>query len=194
MSAQTNSTLVSALWPESRGDVLRLGAVVVLGTLLLTASAKIQVPFWPVPMTMQTYAVLAFAALAGWRLGAATLLAYLAEGAMGFPMFAGTPTTGIGLAYMTGPTGGYLAGYLAAVLVIGMLAERGWTRTKFGMATTLLAGELAILGLGWAWLAFGLGAQKAAIVGVVPFLAGDALKLILAIGTVNYARRLLALR
>jgi biotin transport system substrate-specific component len=169
-------------------------ALILFGNLLLWASAKAQVPFWPVPMTMQTYVVLTLAVLAGWRLGAATLIAYLAEGAMGFPVFAGTPATGIGLAYMTGAAGGYLAGYLAAVVVIGLLVERGWTRTKLGTATVLLAGELTILGLGWAWLALGLGVQKAAAVGVLPFLAGDALKLVLAIGTVSYARRLLARR
>src|SRR5690606_14969027 len=119
MSAQTNSTLGSALWPESRGDVLRLGAVVVLGTLLLTASAKIQVPFWPVPMTMQTFVVLFLGAALGPRLGALTVLLYLAQGALGLPVFAGTPEKGIGLAYMLGPTGGYLIGFVPAAYVVG---------------------------------------------------------------------------
>ena len=173
---------------------LRRAAAVLLGNCLLWASAKAQVPFWPVPITMQTYVVLTLGALFGWRLGAATLAAYLAEGAVGLPVFAGTPANAIGLAYVTGPTGGYLAGYFAAVLVVGGLADRGWTRTRLGTGMALLIGELAILGLGWAWLAVGLGAQKAAAVGLAPFLAGDALKLVLAIATVGYAQRLVARR
>ena len=171
---------------------VRRAAAVLLGNALLWASAKAQVPFWPVPITMQTYVVLTLGALLGWRLGAATLAAYLAEGAMGMPVFAGTPANGIGLAYMTGPAGGYLAGYLAAVIVVGVLAERGWTRSRVGLASALLAGELAILGLGWAWLAIGLGAQKAAEAGVAPFLIGDALKLSLAIVTIGVAGHRLA--
>jgi biotin transport system substrate-specific component len=168
---------------------VRRAAIVLLGNALLWASAKAQVPFWPVPITMQTYVVLTLGALLGWRIGAATLAAYLAEGAMGMPVFAGTPANGLGLAYMTGPTGGYLAGYLAAVIVVGVLADRGWTRSRVGSAAALLAGELAILGLGWAWLAIGLGAQKAAAAGIAPFLIGDALKLGLAIVTIGFAGR-----
>jgi biotin transport system substrate-specific component len=140
-------------------------------------------------MTMQTYVVLMLGALFGWRLGAATMITYLAEGALGLPVFAGTPANGIGLAYMAGPTGGYLAGYVVAVVVVGMLAARGWTRSALRSTATLLVGELAILGLGCGWLAVQFGWNKVFALGVAPFLAGDALKLILAVTTVSYVGR-----
>lgn len=171
---------------------LMRGAAVMLGSSLLWASAKVQVPFWPVPMTLQTYVVLATGALLGWRLGAATIAAYLAEGALGLPVFAGTPANGLGLAYMSGPTGGYLAGYLAAVLLVGMLAQSRWTRSLIGTAAMLLAGEFTILGLGCCWLAVRFGWEQAFAFGFGPFLVGDALKLALAVVTVSYARPLIA--
>src|SRR5690606_39847996 len=111
MNSQPNATLVSAIWPESRDSLLRLSAIAVLGTLLLTASAKIQVPFWPVPMTMQTFMVLFLGAALGPRLGALTVLLYLTQGAAGLPVFAGTPEKGLGIAYIAGPTGGSLLGF-----------------------------------------------------------------------------------
>lgn len=140
-------------------------------------------------MTMQTYVVLMLGALFGWRLGVATMITYLTEGALGLPVFAGTPAKGIGLAYMAGPTGGYLAGYVVAVVAVGMLATRGWTRSALRSTATLLVGELAILGLGCGWLAVQFGWNKAFALGVAPFLAGDALKLILAVTTVSYVGR-----
>jgi biotin transport system substrate-specific component len=157
---------------------------VLAGSSLLWVSAKVQVPLFPVPITMQTYVVLTLGALLGWRLGGATILAYLAEGALGLPVFAGTPANGLGLIYMAGPTGGYLAGYVAAVLVVGALAERGWTRTLYGTAATMLIGEVAILGLGSGWLVALFGWDKALAFGVGPFLYGDALKIVLAAGSV----------
>src|SRR5712672_4648101 len=87
------------------------GAILVAtGLLLLTLSAKIQIPLWPVPMTMQTYVILVIAMAYGTRLGVATVVAYLLAGAVGLPVFAGTPEKGIGVPYMLGPTGGYLVG------------------------------------------------------------------------------------
>lgn len=170
-------------------------ATVVVGSSLLWASAKIQAPFWPVPVTLQTYVVLLLGALLGWRLGAATIAAYLAEGALGLPVFAGTPANGIGLAYMLGPTGGYLAGYVVAIVAVGALADRGWTRSVRGTAAAMLLGEFAILALGCGWLTVLLGGEKAFAVGVRPFLYGDALKLVLAVasmGAAEPARRWLA--
>jgi biotin transport system substrate-specific component len=168
------------------------GAAVILGSLLLWASAKVQVPFWPVPMTLQTYVVLTLGALLGWRLGAATVAAYLVEGAFGLPVFAGTPANGIGLAYMAGPTGGYLAGYLVAVVIVGLLAANRWRRSILVTATALLMGELAILSLGCCWLAVQFGWQRALSAGLGPFLIGDALKLALATVTATYYDRLTA--
>ena len=167
-------------------------AVVLLGSSLLWASAKVQVPFWPVPMTMQTYVVLTMGALVGWRLGAATVVAYLAEGALGLPVFAGTPTNGIGLAYIAGPTGGYLAGCLVAVVLVGLLAGNPGNRSILNAAAALFIGELTILSLGCCWLAIQFGWERALVVGFGPFLIGDAVKIVIAIGTVAYARHLSA--
>ncbi len=113
---QLPNTLVSAVWP-ARADLggrglasgLRMALLAIVGTALLTASAKLNVPFYPVPMTMQTLVVLMLGAAYGWRLATATVVLYLVEGALGLPVFAGTPALGIGLPYMMGPTGGFLA-------------------------------------------------------------------------------------
>jgi len=95
--------------------LVKIASITILGTLLLTISAKVKIPFYPVPMTMQTFVVIFIGMAFGWKLGLATVFAYLVEGAFGFPVFAGTPEKGIGIAYMIGPTGGYLFGFLVAV-------------------------------------------------------------------------------
>ncbi|MFZ1681864.1 MAG: biotin transporter BioY, partial [Rhizobiaceae bacterium] len=102
--------------------------LVVAGSLALWASAKFQVPFYPVPMTLQTLVLFLIAATYGPRLAVATVGLYLVEGAVGLPVFAGAPEKGIGLAYMAGPTGGYLAGYLAAAGLVSLAVARGWAR------------------------------------------------------------------
>lgn len=168
---------------------LQLGAVL-LGSTLLWASAKVQVPFWPVPMTMQTYVVLSVGALFGWRLGAMTILAYMAEGASGLPVFAGSPANGVGLVYLAGPTGGYLAGYVMAAVLVGRLAESGWDRSVARTALAVLAGEMVILSMGCAWLAAQMGWQKALAFGLGPFLFGDAAKMALATVTISYGRHM----
>ena len=179
MSAPSvNPTLAHRLWPATSGQaVLRTAVLAVFGSLLLWASAKVQVPFYPVPMTLQTAVVLLIGVAYGPRLAAGTLLLYLAEGAVGLPVFAGTPERGIGLAYMVGPTGGYLAGFLAAAVISGWTAERSrhWLTTALG----LLAAIVAIHLLGAAWLATLVGPAKAVSLGVLPFLLGDAVKLAL---------------
>ena len=179
MSAPSmNPSLADRLWPTTEGQaILRAVVLAVFGSLLLWASAKVQVPFYPVPMTLQTAVVLLIGVAYGPRLAAATLLLYLAEGAVGLPVFAGTPERGIGLAYMVGPTGGYLAGFLAAAVISGWTAERSrhWLTTALG----LLAAIVAIHLLGAAWLATLVGPAKAVSLGVLPFLLGDAVKLAL---------------
>ena len=120
----TAPTLINAIWPRETGGLLRLALLAIAGSALMAVSAKIQVPMWPVPMTMQTFAVLVIGMAYGARLAGATLLLYLAEGAVGFPVFA----SGGGIAYMAGPTGGYLVGFLIAAVMVGWLAERGWDR------------------------------------------------------------------
>ena len=106
-------------------ETVRGIVLAVIGSILLTISAKIQVPFWPVPMTMQTFVVLVLGVAYGWRLAGATVLLYLAQGALSLPVFA----AGGGLAYMSGPTGGYLVGFLLAAVAVGWLAERSWARS-----------------------------------------------------------------
>ena len=101
----TQATLADKLWSTDKNvplTVIRNVILAVAGSLLIWASAKIQVPFYPVPMTMQTLVILAIGMAYGWRLGAITVLLYLAEGASGLPVFAGTPEKGIGLVYMMG--------------------------------------------------------------------------------------------
>lgn len=169
-------TLLAALWPSERGGMLRGTALAIAGTLLLTLSAKVQVPFWPVPITMQTFVVLALGAAFGMRLATATMLLYLAEGLIGLPVFAGTPEKGLGLAYMMGPTGGYLIGFVLAAALVGWLAERGWDRSIPHLFAAMLAGHAVIFACGFGWLASLIGTEKAWMLGVVPFFAATLFK------------------
>jgi len=175
-------TLVSVIWPSrTANNILRNVILALAGTALLTLSAKIQVPFYPVPMTMQTFMVLTLGMAYGWRLGGATLLLYLAEGAMGLPVFAGTPEKGIGVAYMLGGTGGYLIGFVLAAALCGWLAERGWDRRFMTTALALLIGNIAIYVPGLLWLGGLFGWDKPILEwGLTPFLLGDLTKLLLA--------------
>ena len=126
-----NGNLFSTVWPKSQ--LLHKAVAVGLGVVILTLASKVQVPFWPVPMTLQTLAVLLIGATAGMRLGVATLLAWLGLGALGAPVFA----TGAGIAYMAGPTGGYLAGFLLAAIIVGYLADKGHGRTILSVLAML---------------------------------------------------------
>ncbi len=178
--ADRQLTLAQSLW--QRGDErLKFLLLAVMGSLALWLSAKIQVPFYPVPITMQTFVVLVVGMAFGWRLGTTTVLLYLAEGMAGLPVFAGTPERGIGLAYMVGPTGGYLLGFLFGAAVVGWLGERGWDRR---IATTLAAmvlGTTIIYVPGLIWLGTTIGWDKPVLeLGLWPFLLGDALKVALA--------------
>jgi biotin transport system substrate-specific component len=171
-------TLSAVLWPENA--MTRSVVLAVLGSLLLWASAKVQLPFYPVPMTLQTLVVLGLGAAYGWRLGAATVALYLAQGAAGLPVFAGTPEKGIGMAYLMGPTGGYLLGFVLAAAVVGWLAERGFDRNPFTMFAAMLLGTATIYIPGLAWLSSLIGMEKAVQFGFMPFLAGDLTKAALA--------------
>jgi biotin transport system substrate-specific component len=178
-SASTASlTLANALWP-ARGTslpALRAAALMVLGTVALWLSAKIQVPLWPVPVTMQTFVVLTLGIAYGWRLAGATMLLYLIEGAVGLPVFAGTWDEGGGYTHLVGPTAGYLIGFVVAAAVVGRLAERGWDRSPVSAAAAMVIGNLVIYGLGLAWLGAQIGYGPAIEHGLLPFLVGDALK------------------
>jgi biotin transport system substrate-specific component len=175
-------TLAASLWPEASGSpILRKLALALGGTVLLGLSAKIQVPLYPVPVTMQTLVVLVLGMGYGWRLGAATLILYLLEGAVGLPVFAGGWSEGGGLHHLYGPTAGYLFGFVIAAGVCGLFAQRGWDRKLWSTALAMVIGNLIIYALGLAWLAFQIGAASAIKYGLLPFLLGDALKI--ALGT-----------
>lgn len=185
----TAPSLAAVLWPaRERPEWMRMAVLAVVGSLLLTVSAKVQVPFWPVPMTMQTYAVLVIGAAYGARLGTATVLLYLAQGLVGLPVFAGA---GAGPAYLIGPTAGYLVGFALAAGLVGWAADRGRGRSFVRMVAAMTAGHLLILALGVAWLAvgFGTGWERAVAVGLTPFWAATALKSALAAATLPLAWR-----
>lgn len=174
-------TLAAAIWPTGRvSPVLRWLLLMAGGLIALWVSAKIHVPFWPVPMTMQSFVVLVIGAAYGWRLGGATLLLYLAEGAVGLPVFSGTPERGIGLAYMAGPTGGYLVGFVLAAVAVGWLAERGWDRHWLPTLAAMALGHVVLFVPGVLWLAYLMGWETAYAAGVAPFWAATALKTALA--------------
>ncbi|MEE3045417.1 MAG: biotin transporter BioY [Pseudomonadota bacterium] len=149
---------------------------VLAGAALITASAKTTVPFWPVPMTLQTMAIMAIALATAPRMAVATMLTYLAAGAVGLPVFAGTPERGIGIAYMMGPTGGYLAGYLVAAGLVGALA-RG--RGAFGRFVVMMGGMVPVYLLGLAGLSAFVPSEKVLALGFTPFILGDTIKIAL---------------
>jgi biotin transport system substrate-specific component len=185
-----SASLIGRLWParaEGLSSPLRAAILAIAGTALLTLSAKAQVPFWPVPMTMQTFVVLVLGAVYGARLAGATVALYLLEGALGLPVFAGTPPAVAGLAYMAGPTGGFLVGFLAAAVLVGCLAERGWDRSFLRLSAVMILGHAVIFAFGLAWLSALMPFAKAWAVGFVPFLAATALKTALAIAAMQAA-------
>jgi biotin transport system substrate-specific component len=188
----TPNTVLAAVLPrEGTARIVANVIAVVAGSLVLWAAAKIQVPFFPVPMTLTTLAIMLIGATYGWRLGLATVALYLLEGAFGLPVFSGTPERGIGLAYMMGPTGGYLVGYLAAVLIVGWFAERGADKSAIRLFGVMLVADAVILALGYIWLASLIGAEAAWTGGVAPFLLGDLLKVAIAALAVPAGNRLL---
>jgi biotin transport system substrate-specific component len=169
--------------------VLRGLILAVLGCGLMVISAKTQVPFWPVPMSMQTLAVLLIGFTYGPRLAAVTILSYLLLGLLDAPVFVGYTA---GPDYFKGPTGGYLVGFLLAAVTLGWLAERGWDRRFTTSVAALLIANALIYVPGVIWLASFLGSVDRAVVGgVVPFLLGDALKLAM-VGSVVLGARFVA--
>ncbi len=190
--AAASRPIVAVLWPirtDGTATVMRAVVLAALGTCFLALSAKINLPLPFVPMTLQTLVVLVIGAAYGWRLGTMTVIAYLTEGAIGMPVFAG-PTGG--LAPLLGPTAGYLFGFVVAAFVTGWLSERGWDRSVPRLFVAMGIGHIVILALGFAWLAFGmrLGVEKAWLAGVLPFLAASAVKNTLGAVLVPATRRL----
>ena len=167
-------------------SVLAQLVLVLAGSALLAISAQIKIPLYPVPVTGQTLVVLIIGMAYGSRLGAATLLAYLVEGGMGLPVFAGG---GAGWATLAGPTGGYLIGFLVAAFLLGLLAERGMGRGPVSTALAMIVGTALIYVFGVTHLSGFIGFEKAVAAGLLPFLYGDALKLIVAAGLMPLAWR-----
>jgi len=172
-------TIMDVIFPRVN---LARDLLLILGFGAVTAlSAQIAFYIGPVPISGQTFAVLLAGALLGSKRGALSQLTYLAAGAMGVPIFAGWMG---GPAVLVGPTGGYLAGFVAAAFVVGFLAERGWDRRIWSMALAMFIGNIVIYIFGLPWLAYWLGhsASESSVLaaGLYPFIPGDALKLVLA--------------
>jgi biotin transport system substrate-specific component len=184
-------TLANTVWPAQSGNarVARNVLLALVGTLALTVSAKVQIPFWPVPMTMQTFVVLLIGMAYGCRLGVVTVALYLLEGALGLPVFAGTPEKGVGLTYMMGPTGGYLIGFVVAAYGCGWLAERGFGRSPLKTLVAMSAGHAVIFLFGVVWLAQLIGIEKAISVGLLPFWAATIVKTLLGVAALPLAWR-----
>lgn len=186
MAAASSSTaLISAALPEKGATRLATQLLLaVAGSLLLIASAKTKVVLGPVDMSLQTLAVLGIGAAYGLRLGVATLLLYMAQGAMGYPVFQSTPEKGLGLAYMLGSTGGYLLGFVAMAAIVGWAVDRGWGRSIVKMLGAMLVAEVVMMALGFSWLSLLIGVEKSWQFGVVPFIVPDLIKVALAAAAV----------
>ncbi|WP_343313813.1 biotin transporter BioY [Brucella sp. BE17] len=155
-------------------------SLALVGTAILTISANIKVDLLYVNVTMQTFALFAISALYGSRLAVATVALYLLQGALGMPVFTGTPEKGIGLAYMVGPTGGYLLSYLVAAWMIGRAADKGLARNPLALGGVMLLAEVVVLAMGASWMAYLFGLEKGIAFGFGAFIVGDVVKLALA--------------
>ena len=158
-------------------SIIKYLFLAIIGSVILALSAKVKIPFWPVPMTMQTFVVLLLGVVYGWKLGLFTVSLYLFEGLVGLPVFAGTPEKGIGLVYFTGPTMGYLIGFLISVSLAGLFSFnngffKNFIKLTFSVSFIYLFGLLWLGTLiGWVKPIFELGAQ--------PFLLAELFKVTL---------------
>ncbi len=181
-ASNSPSTIIGHLWPQGKSAAaLRFALLAIAGSLLIALSSKIQIPFHPVPMTMTTFVILGLSMAYGWRLAGATLALYILEGALGLPVFAGTPEKGVGLAYMMGGTGGYILGYFLAAITCGWLAEQGWDRSVLKTSAAMILGSAVIYIPGLLWLGILFGWDKPILEwGLTPFILGDLTKVALA--------------
>ena len=177
-----NSVLAEVILPLT-GQAMRVKQIilVIAGIAALAVAAKIKIPMIPVPMTMGTFAVLSIGAAYGMRLGLVTIIGYMLIGALGFDVFAGSSAETFGITYMMGGTGGYLVGYVLAVLALGYAARQGWDRSIGKMAFAMVLGNVLIYVPGLVWLAVLYGTDAPIFTwGLTPFLLGDLVKLALA--------------
>ena len=162
---------------KTNAKILKTILIVFLGTIFLTLSAKIKIPFYPVPMTMQTFVVLLMGIAFGWKLSVLTISIYLFEGIIGLPVFAGTPEKGIGLIYFTGPTMGYLFGFLVATFLAGFM---NFQKNIFLIFIKLILCVSTIYIFGIFWLGILIGWDKPILqLGVTPFLFAELFKILL---------------
>ena len=177
-----NSVLAEAIFPQT-GQAMRVKQIILIiaGIAALAVAAKIKIPMFPVPMTMGTFAVLSIGAAYGMRLGLATIIGYMLIGVFGFDVFAGSSAETFGMTYMMGGTGGYLVGYVLAILALGYAARQGWDRSIGKMALAMVLGNVLIYVPGLIWLAMLYGTDAPIFTwGLTPFLLGDLVKLALA--------------
>jgi len=171
------------LTPSLTANIVTL----IVASALLAVSAKVEIPFWPVPMTLEVLAVLGLAGLFGARIAAGAVLLWLFEGALGLPVFAG-PAAGV--AYLGGPTGGYLVGFFLAAALVGFAAERGLRTKPVLLFLVMLVGVGIVYATGVTWLAHLVGWSRAFHVGMLPFIPADLTKAALASALVFGAARL----
>jgi biotin transport system substrate-specific component len=193
MSNSTARPLAAEILGSRAGvsGIVQSVLLALIGAAALYVSAKVKVPFWPVEMTLQTMVVLLIGATYGWRLAGATVALYLAQGAMGMPVFTGTPEKGIGIAYMAGPTGGYLLGFLVSAVFTGWALERMGTRNVFAIGAAMLIANAMLFALGLLWLGTLFGWDKPILAwGFYPFVLGDLVKVALAASLVAGISRL----
>ena len=155
-------------------NIFKKITLIIFGTLLLTISAKIKVPFYPVPMTMQTFVVVLIGITLGWKLGLITIFVYLFEGAIGLPVFAGTPEKGLGISYIIGPTGGYLVGFIFSVFIAGFINLNKNIFVKFLIISFAI---FVIYLTGVPWLAYLNGWEVAYIWGIKNFMLAEIFKI-----------------
>lgn len=168
-------SFVEVVWPKMglKGEVV----LILISSWLIALTAQVVIPLQPVPITGQTFGVLLAGALLGSKRGAIAVLVYLAQGAMGLPVFAGGTA---GFSRLAGPTGGYLIGFVIAAFAVGWLSEKGWDRRFTTTAISMLIGNAIIYALGLPWLATFVGWESVLKAGLFPFIPGDLLKVILA--------------
>ena len=155
--------------------ILKIVSIIFLGTILLAISAKIKIPFYPVPMTMQTFVVLFIGITFGWKISVSTISLYLFEGIIGLPVFSGTPEKGIGFIYFTGPTMGYLIGFLVASFLAGYM---NFKENIFFIFIKLILAVSTIYIFGILWLGYLIGWDKPILqLGVMPFLLAELFKI-----------------
>ena len=159
-----------------------------IGTLGLNISAKVSIPFWPLHLTLQSFTVILIGFIYGSKLGALTVLFYLLEGALGFPVFMGTPQYGIGIPYMLGPSGGFLIGFVIAAYVSGLLAKKGYGRTRWSAFYIYLLGEMILHIPGMLWFIHLLG-KTLALKNFIFLMPGLFLKTLIGSFTIRHMTR-----